>query len=408
MSTARAPSRPRRIAADEAHAWARNLRLGNIQAKIVLSMLSLYVDGEGACYVGIPQLAEDCELSPDTVRRRLAWLEDIGALSRQAQWIDEYGNRNGQGRGKRTSDRIVLLLSADADAIEARVSGRVVENEANSTAISPGSQQGLDVGGEGQNPQMLIRARLALGQPSHCGEGLISESEPEDSPQPPSGGERAPDGGLTKEGPGPEPPDEPSEFEPAWQSWPGHAAMRRDLALSEFRKLQPDQQRLCRAAIPLYVAELKRLKRDHMPNFHLWIRHRGFQQFPQALDGGAAGAMVPIEEHSESGRALIVLYAVARTRPFVNGGRVVYPMPVTPQLKAFAQAPPQADWLWIDDRQQIARWQAFLAAHVRGARPPLITERDGRQGFAAPWPWPPRKAGTISHEASPEQAGETA
>src|SRR5262245_4716412 len=109
MTTARADKRPRRIAADEAHAWARNLRLRNLHAKMVLSMLSLYVDGEGVCFVGIPALSDDCELSPDTVRRRLAWLERIGAISRQEQWIDEYGNRNGVGRGKRTSDKIRLL-----------------------------------------------------------------------------------------------------------------------------------------------------------------------------------------------------------------------------------------------------------------------------------------------------------
>src|SRR5882672_4611620 len=56
MTTDRAKRRPRRIAADEAHAWARNLRLNNAQAKLVLSMLTLYVDGDGYCFVGIPQL----------------------------------------------------------------------------------------------------------------------------------------------------------------------------------------------------------------------------------------------------------------------------------------------------------------------------------------------------------------
>ncbi len=53
--------RPRRaIAADEAHSWARNLKLGNIHAKLILSMVTLYVDVEGVCFVSIPSLAEDC------------------------------------------------------------------------------------------------------------------------------------------------------------------------------------------------------------------------------------------------------------------------------------------------------------------------------------------------------------
>jgi len=100
MTTDRAKRRPRRIAADEAHAWARNLRLGNHHAKSVLRSLTLYVDGDGFCFVGIEQLADDCELSPDTVRRRLVWLEEIGTIARRSQWIDGSGVRNGEGRGQ--------------------------------------------------------------------------------------------------------------------------------------------------------------------------------------------------------------------------------------------------------------------------------------------------------------------
>jgi hypothetical protein len=88
-----AKRRARRIAADEAHAWARNLRLNNPHAKLVLSMLSQYVNGDGICWVGIPSLAEDCELAVNTVRGRLAWLEEIGAIARKPQWLDEFGRR---------------------------------------------------------------------------------------------------------------------------------------------------------------------------------------------------------------------------------------------------------------------------------------------------------------------------
>ncbi|WP_409188426.1 helix-turn-helix domain-containing protein [Bradyrhizobium sp. RDM4] len=96
MTTAK--RRARRIAADEAHAWARNLRLNNPHAKLTLSMTSLYVDGDGFCFVSIQTLADDTELSTQTVRNRLAWLEEIGAIARLPQWIDEFGRRNGEGR----------------------------------------------------------------------------------------------------------------------------------------------------------------------------------------------------------------------------------------------------------------------------------------------------------------------
>jgi hypothetical protein len=123
-----AKPRARRIGSDEAHSWARNLKLGNPYAKLVLSMLTLYVQGDGVCFVGIEALAEDTELSTDTVRKRLAWLEDVGAIARFPQWVDASGRRNGDGNGKRTTDEIRLLLSADADAIERRAAGDLSES----------------------------------------------------------------------------------------------------------------------------------------------------------------------------------------------------------------------------------------------------------------------------------------
>ena len=114
--------RARRIASDEAHAWARNLRLGDPHAKLILCMLTLYVDGEGCCFVSIPSLAEDCEMSANTVRRRLAWLESIGVISRTPQWIDGQGRRNSVGPGRRTSDLIRLPISPSSQGGAKRIS----------------------------------------------------------------------------------------------------------------------------------------------------------------------------------------------------------------------------------------------------------------------------------------------
>jgi post-segregation antitoxin (ccd killing protein) len=85
-------------------------------------------------YVAIPTLAEDCELSDDTVRNRLAWLEEIGAIARRPQWIDEYGRRNAEGRGKRTSDLIRLMIDVDPEVIEA---ARGANLEVVSREVSP-------------------------------------------------------------------------------------------------------------------------------------------------------------------------------------------------------------------------------------------------------------------------------
>jgi DNA-binding transcriptional ArsR family regulator len=122
-----------RIAQDLAHAWARNLRLGNPLAKLVLCMLTQYVNGAGECFVGVSHLAEDCELSPTTIRERLAWLETAGVIRRVPQWIGKGGARNQESHGRQTSHLIKLLI----DGVEEY--SPEFEDE-----VSPPPREGLD------------------------------------------------------------------------------------------------------------------------------------------------------------------------------------------------------------------------------------------------------------------------
>ncbi|MFK4657080.1 hypothetical protein ABIF97_007014 [Bradyrhizobium japonicum] len=82
--------------------WARNLRLNNPHAKLTLSMVSLYVNGDGYCFVSIPTLSDDTEFSQQTVRNRLAWLEEIGAIVRMPQFIDQSCRRPYRGASRRS------------------------------------------------------------------------------------------------------------------------------------------------------------------------------------------------------------------------------------------------------------------------------------------------------------------
>jgi len=85
--------------------------LGNPLAKLVLCMLTQYVNGIGECFVGVRHLAEDCDLDVRTVRARLDWLENVAsAIRRVPQWIDSAGNRNQERRGRQTTDAIILLI----------------------------------------------------------------------------------------------------------------------------------------------------------------------------------------------------------------------------------------------------------------------------------------------------------
>lgn len=405
--TERAKPRARRIAADEAHAWARNLRLNNHHGKSVLKALTLYVDGDGWCFVGIPSLAWDTELSDQTVRNRLAWLEEIGAIVRVSQWIDEYGRRNGEGNGKRTSDLIRLMMDVDPELIEAGARGEIA---AVSREVSPMPQTGLNSAVETVGPAPALR------QPYDSAEGLISEPEPESPPKPPSGGREGDREDLEE--------SEPEHFAAAWQAWPGHEAMRRDLALAEFRQLEPHKQLLCRAAIAPFVELQKRLRRDTMPNFHLWIRQRRFEEFPNARLPPPAPERRWIEGDELAG--LLLAGRIARRHPRLvedpDRGRGLWstrpPQPDLAAMARFADADPQAWHLVELGEPQFAAWrdrlQLWLGVEIAAER--VFTEehnpavhdlpslhpdfrlRKSKTVLRVPTEWPPHRNGTWSAE----------
>jgi hypothetical protein len=374
--------RGRHVASDEAHAWARSLPLNNPNAKTVLRALALYVNGEGCCFVGLDQLSEDTDLSADTVRRRMVWLEQVGAIVRLPQWLDANGVRNGEGRGKRTTDEVRLLLEADTDEIEARAKGdESAESSAISstetTAISPSSQQGLNPDGETLSP------RLAPRQPLQSCDHLTSEPEPESTPQPPSGGSVDADGWK--------------EFQEDWQE----PILRQSLAQQVWSVLKPEERTLARSAARGYVAWRKaQRKPPNVLSAHLFLREReawaGFAaKAPDAKPAFNSG----YDRHSLEGRAIVAMYEVARTRPFESRGRIVYSGEISPQVLTFAEAPERSVWQWIEDREQIGAWSNFASTHVQGARPAMIVKRgtgdDERSGIFAPWPWPPSAKGKI-------------
>lgn len=405
-----AKRRARRIAADEAHAWARNLRLNNPHAKLTLSMLSLYVDGDGFCFVAIPTLADDTELSAQTVRNRLAWLEQIGAIARLPQWIDEYGRRNGDAKGKRTSDLIRLMIDIDQGVIEAAAGG---EAESVSREVSPLPQTGLNPEPETVSPAPALR------QPYDSAEGLISEPEPESPPKAPSGGEREPESIGSQE---------PEHFAPAWAGWPGHEIMRRDLALVAFREMSAEKQMLCRAAVPLFAQLQIKLGRKHVTNFHSWIRNRGFDEFPHAK---LVDASVPARRWicgDELAGLMVALRMTERVPPRMvedpELGRGFWstsaPRPDLAALAKFHDDDPLT-WRTLErGAAQFAAWRDRLKLWLGGEIEPrkVFLEtfdaavhgvphdhpdfkfRKSSTGLPVPAPWPPHRDGTWSSDNS--------
>jgi hypothetical protein len=422
MTTFREKRRARRIASDEAHSWARSLRLGNPNAKSVLRALALYVNGDGECFVGIDQLADDTDLSADTVRRRLAWLEEVGTIAREAQWFDGK-TRNSDGRGKRTTDLIRLLLEADIEAIERRAAGCDEESAAISRPISPSRQQGLNSGACELSPGSV--QGLNSGQPSVSPRLALavvpgpdsSNHEPESPPLPPSGGREGE--AFASQG-----ESEPEDFPPAWQGYPGREVMRRDLALAEFRKLPVEKQKLCRAAVPLYAQALARKRRDHALNMHLWIRSGGFEEFPDARpqeDKPPPPARRFMQGDELAGFTVAMRIAEQREPVLIDDprhGRGRWTSrPLQPDLVStgkFVSEKP-ATWQHAEQgSQQFAAWrdrlEAWLGVSVKAEkiwlepydpnvhglppRDPNFRLRKSTMGLRVPAPWPPRRDGS--------------
>ena len=280
MTTSPTPRlrRRQRIASDEAHAWARHLRFGNAYAKSVLLALTHYVNDEGACTAGLPTLAEDTDLSVDTVRKRIRFLEDCGAIARFPRWIDERGRVNNDGRGKQTTDEIRLMLDADPDAIEARARGDLGKPEAGlhtgmsaaAPPISPCQQQGL-------NPETeSVRGGLGVGQGLLCSNPPDSfEPEPEETP--PSGGVCADDQENSRQ----EAEPDPEHFAEFFEACHGWRTQDRGRVRQAFVALTPDERVRARAAAPLYAAECDRTRKKSRDAWKL-IREKFWINFPDA------------------------------------------------------------------------------------------------------------------------------
>ena len=240
-----------------AHAWSRSMKLGNPYAKSVLKSLCLYVNDTGSCFAGIGTLADDTDLSQDTVRKRLKWLEEIGAIARFPRWIDENGRANSEGKGKRTSDEIRLMIDTDPEVIEARALGLATEESSDETGadagdISPRHQQGLNA--ESKTARDSVGPAPALGQPSHCGKGLtpltVTGTIP---PDPPSGG--SPEGWL--------------EFEKAWV----HPIARPSICHGLWKALSEDERATVTKAAGGYNRWRERqAKPPHPMNAQTFIR----------------------------------------------------------------------------------------------------------------------------------------
>lgn len=402
--------RKRRIASDEAHAWARNLRLKNPYAKMVLQDLTGFVDGEGFCFVSIPTISEDVELAVETVRKRLAWLEQIGAIARFPQWIDENGRRNGEGRGKRTTDKIRLMTDADDEAIEAAARGEVVFEDADDEQVSsPPRDGGLNAGSDApaESAAPTPAPQVGLQQPPSCVGGLNPlnlnlEPEPEDSPPsvPHHGGGGGEDlnGGQDRE-------DDPLtgwiKFKQAYEA-DGDVIVKTSLPMTLFQAVPIAQRPMLIKAARGLIYERKQSKTSRpKPSPQTFIREtESWESWAAKAPPKEGEDFHSVAIDSRDGIAFRMLCKAAGSsepREY-SGFYVIRPRALNAAELAFAEAPHHYDWQLACDAPQVAAWLAFFEKSVQlTARREIVCDHkigtESKRGIKAPWPWPPSKDG---------------
>jgi hypothetical protein len=175
--------------------------------------------------------------------------------------------------------------------------------------------------------------------------------------------------------------------------------------------LTEDEFADCLTGVKGFAAFTKDL-RDHgkhrvVKDFHNWARGKQWVGFvAKGAEVEAGGRRIHALEDSPEGRAWRTLHKIARIEPKAYDGRYLLPGPMTPQVLAFAMAPPPSEWHFIAeaDRQQCGAWNGFLRKVLgEKARPELVSDRNWRgtekltgRGFVAPWAWPPRVDGTLT------------
>lgn len=362
-----------------------------------LCLLGRHIDRAGWCTRSQVRMASELGCGRATLQRSLDRLYEAG-------WVEKRRRDVWRPEDSTPSSSYAYRVKLDRDDFDLKSLAREAEDDLDEShaenAEVPENGEGVPAGGQGC-PPVGTGAHACAGTGAHAYAG--TNNDPLERPLK-----------TIERDAGARARDRKDRFKAEFRKrWPTSAADDRQRTDYAADALTAEEEKAAIDGIDPFLEELKRIGRKVVPAGWRYLEEKRWTLLRQgegAGEGSAAAVRPVIAIGSAEHRALEVLHAVARTRPQVSGGSVFYRAAVTPQLLAFAQAPPRDDWLWIDDRQQLGAWQAFIARHVFVSRPPLLQQRGDQTGIFAPFAWPPRIDGTLSashDDASPQasQAG---
>lgn len=365
--------------------WAIEQRAGGPRAKCVLWSIANYAGPLWFAYPKQDLIAEESEQSADSVQRYLAELVAAGLVRRVR--LKRFG--------RRTHDFLILkpspLFCASIEEILPHLpSGCDLLKEAEDAAADSGSVAKE----ENAPPQQDSESDAAADSGN-----VFSPTLP-----PP-----ADDATAVQRQPIMEPvlnhslPQTPSQADPplvgegetaAWQRFERFklkypiGVVDQKAAWLWFKPLSEVDQQAAIAAGPRYGRQCEKLQR-RVRDAHRFLRDRVF-------DGFRESDPVPIDRKSREGRAITALYELAGKGNLLIGimrsesGGIWYKKPITPQLLALGDIPQRNDPVALT-AQQAAAWNHFIDEFLTVRHSVRLTE-----GSRAPYPWPPRKDGSIS------------
>lgn len=355
----------------------------------VLCLLGRHTDRAGWCSRSQVRMARELGCGRSTVQRALDQLYDAGYVQRRRAAGDA-----DEGKQPSASFRYRVVLDVDDggdydgdDGADAEAASSEIASHAGDACDDGDQSLGADEGGAHQR---------APGCPPMVGTRAHTCTGTKERPLVTTPIERERDARAR---------EATAKNIAAFEArWPAASASDRNRVAYAMEGLSAADQQAALDGIAPFLAELKRLRRSTVPAGQTYLEQRRWELLPKPERGGA-DVPTTFAPASREGRALATLHRIGRSDEFYfkavcRQGVVCWSRAIDAQVLTLADAAPREQWVELS-YQQAGAWEAFLQAQLK-----LKSRRRLREGDLAPWPWPPKRDGTLSEVGEGSGAGE--
>ena len=346
----------------------------------VLGLLGCHTDKAGWCRRSQVKMARQINCGRSSVQRSLDRLVDAG-------WVEKKRPPGGNDEGQPSAsymyrvildrDDLVALTSEEADVDDAESHAETASDEVECPPV--GTTCAQHDGHPGAQPYVGTGAHTYVG----------TKNDPLERPPL----ERERDARAR---------DRKAKFKATFEKrWPTAAADDRQRTAYAADGLSEDEEDEALNGIVPFLDHLKSLGRKTVPAGWRYLEEKRWTLLEAKADAASSAPAGQFPRDSVETKAVRTAFEVAGCtdafhRFMLRGDKLYYRGEITPKLLKLADAPKREEWVTLD-RQQAAAWD-----HLLGETVAVPTRSRLREGSLAPWPWPPRKDGTLSPTGPPD------